>query len=62
LTLTGNLNDTDIRYIREMAGKDSLGNETTGQLAMLNLAGANIVSGGGYYYRLRIDYAPYFSN
>jgi hypothetical protein len=50
LTLTGNLNGTDIRYIREMAGRDSIGNATNGKLAILNLAGANIISGGDYYY------------
>jgi hypothetical protein len=50
LTLTGNLNDADILYIREMAGRDYQGNETEGQLATLNLAGANIVSGGDSYY------------
>jgi hypothetical protein len=49
LTLTGNLNGTDIRYIREMAGRDYRGNVTNGKLAILNLADANIVSGGDYY-------------
>jgi hypothetical protein len=44
LTLTGDLNGTDIRYIREMAGS------TNGKLAVLNLVDANIVSGGDYYY------------
>ncbi|GHU80352.1 hypothetical protein FACS1894145_6610 [Bacteroidia bacterium] len=50
LTLTGDLNGTDIRYIREMAGNTSYGDETDGQLAILNLAGANIVSGGSRYH------------
>ena len=50
LTLTGNLNGTDIRYIREMVGRDYQGNATNGKLANLNLAEANIVEGGGYYY------------
>ena len=51
LTLTGNLNSTDILFIREMAG---MGNgwygKTNGQLANLDLSGANIVSGGNYYF------------
>jgi len=50
LTLTGNLNGTDIRYIREMAGSDVNGNATLGTLSVLDLTGANIVSGGNYYY------------
>ena len=43
LTLTGNLNGTDIRLIREMTG-------TGGKLAILNLEEANIVAGGDSYY------------
>ena len=51
LTLTGNLNGTDIRYIREMAGRTSTyGGTTRGQLSVLDLSGAKIVSGGGNYY------------
>jgi hypothetical protein len=57
LTLTGNLNGTDIRFIREMGGSDYRGYTTQGQLATLNLAGANIVSGGDSYY-----YSNYTSN
>jgi len=52
LTITGNLNGTDIRYIREMAGSDVRGNGTNGKLSILNLADAYIVSGGDYY----VDY------
>lgn len=50
LTLTGNLNGTDICFIREMAGRDVNGNNTTGKLSILDLSGANIVAGGSYYY------------
>ena len=56
LTLTGNLNGTDIRYIREMTGRDARGNTTNGKLANLNLSGTNIVSGGDYYF-----YYAYFT-
>ena len=49
LTLTGNLNGTDIRYIREMAGRTYDNRETNGFLRVLDLSGANIVSGGDYY-------------
>jgi hypothetical protein len=47
LTLTGNLNGTDIRYIREMAG---VGVDYQGKLTTLNLSDANIVSGGDAYW------------
>ncbi len=50
LILTGELNGTDIRFIREMAGNDQQGNETSGKLSLLDLSGANIVSGGDPYY------------
>lgn len=56
LTITGNLNGTDIRFIREMAGRDSDGNETEGTLKTLNLSGAAIVSGGDYYYKQYFEY------
>jgi hypothetical protein len=58
LTLTGNLNGTDIRFIREMAGRDVEGNATGGKLAVLNFANANIVQGGEAYFT---DYANYYT-
>ncbi|MDD4637601.1 MAG: hypothetical protein PHV66_08365, partial [Bacteroidales bacterium] len=51
LTLTGNLNGTDIRYIREMAGRNMYKKETSGKLSVLDLSQAKIVSGGDYYGR-----------
>ncbi|MDR1344005.1 MAG: leucine-rich repeat domain-containing protein [Tannerellaceae bacterium] len=50
LTLTGNLNGKDIRFIREMAGRSHDNDVTYGMLSTLNLAGANIVRGGDSYY------------
>ena len=50
LKLTGSLNGTDIRYIREMAGCTSDNKTTIGKLSALNLSEANIVRGGDYYY------------
>ncbi|WP_321437228.1 leucine-rich repeat domain-containing protein [uncultured Bacteroides sp.] len=50
LTVTGDLNGTDIRYIREMAGRDVNGSSTLGILSVLDLSGANIVAGGSSYY------------
>jgi hypothetical protein len=50
LTLTGKLNGTDIRFIREMAGRNAKGEATGGKLAVLNLTGATIVQGGDMYF------------
>jgi len=49
LTVTGNLNGTDIRFIREMAGKNVINEETAGKLSVLDLSQANIVAGGDHY-------------
>ncbi len=49
LTITGNLNGTDMLYIREMAGCDVDGKSTLGKLSVLDLSGANIVAGGSSY-------------
>lgn len=51
LRLTGYLNGTDIKYLREMAGSDSYGNTTTGILEALDISRCTIVSGGRSYYR-----------
>ena len=50
LTVSGPLNGTDIRYLREMSGRDVYGNKTNGILEKLDLSSATIVSGGNCYY------------
>lgn len=50
LKIVGEINGTDLRLIRDMAGCDYHGNATSGNLAFLDLADAKIVSGGEYYY------------
>jgi hypothetical protein len=49
LTITGELNGTDFRLIREMAGNDYLGQPTNGVLKKLDISGTNIVAGGDMY-------------
>lgn len=49
LKVSGTVNATDIRTIREMAGVDENGNRTHGQLSMLDLGQATIASGADYY-------------
>lgn len=49
LTVTGNINGTDIKYIREMGGRSSAGEATNGVLSVLDLSGAHIVEGGDPY-------------
>ena len=50
IKIVGEINGTDLRFIREMAGKDVYGNGTAGKLAILDLSEAKIVKGGDYYY------------
>lgn len=49
LSISGPLNGTDMRVIREMLGRDLQGNETYGKLASLNLSDAKILEGGLSY-------------
>ena len=49
LKVVGPLNGDDIRFIREMAGRDVNGDETEGQLVDLDMSEASIVEGGGEY-------------
>lgn len=51
LKIIGDINGTDVRLIRDMAGADKEGNLTYGKLAFLDLSDANIVSGGEEYYK-----------
>ena len=60
LKIIGEINGTDLRMIREMAGNDSWGNETNGMLSVLDLSDAKIVEGGDYYYY--IGYHYYFTS
>lgn len=49
LKVSGNINATDLRTIRSMAGRDAEGNRTRGHLRELDLTDANIVVGTDYY-------------
>ena len=51
MKVTGPLNGTDIRFIREMAGRDVTNKETAGVLTKLDLREAEIMEGGDYYYQ-----------
>ena len=50
LKIIGEINGTDLRMIREMAGKDVWGNDADGVLSVLDLSDAKVVEGGDYYY------------
>ena len=56
LTLTGQLNGTDLRLLREMAGNDYKGQPTQGKLQILDLSGVSIVAGGDAYFDLDDTY------
>ena len=49
LKIIGEINGTDFRMIREMAGRDYRGDVTEGNLSVLDLSEAKIVEGGDYY-------------
>ena len=50
LKIIGEINGTDLRMIREMAGRDVNGRGTDGMLSVLDLLDAKVVEGGDYYY------------
>ena len=50
LKIIGEINGTDLKMIREMAGRDANGDSTDGKLSVLDLSEAKIVEGGGCYY------------
>lgn len=63
LKIIGDINGTDLRFIREMAGSDVKGNfGTSGNLSILDLSEARIVKGGDYYYKNFYDYTFTTSN
>lgn len=49
LKVSGNVNGTDLRLLRNMAGVDEKGHGTLGSLSKLDLSGARFVSGGDAY-------------
>ena len=52
LKVKGDINGTDLGFLREMAGQSINGeDETDGKLSTLDLSEAKIVSGGDYYYQ-----------
>ena len=49
LKIVGKINGTDLKFIREMAGRDYYGKKTDGKLSILDLSEAKIVEGGSAY-------------
>lgn len=49
LKITGDINSTDLRHIRYLAGVNEVGEKTGGYLQVLDLSEARIVSGGESY-------------
>ena len=62
LKIIGEINSTDLRMIREMAGSSFTGNPTDGKLSVLDLSEAKIVEGGDCYYNDYHHYDYYTSN
>ena len=61
LKIMGEINGTDLRFIREMAGCDYKGMGTEGKLVTLDLSEAKIVEGGDFYYGY-YDYYDYYDH
>ena len=51
LKIVGKINGTDLKFIREMAGRDFNMEKTDGKLSILDLSEAKIVAGGSAYVR-----------
>ena len=49
LKIVGKINGTDLKFIRELAGRDVNGGKTDGKLSILDLSEAKIVAGGSAY-------------
>ena len=62
LKVTGNLNGSDIRFLRKMAGRKEDGTATSGKLVHLDLTEAKIVNGGDYYYTPKSGIKYYTEN
>ena len=50
LKIVGKINGTDLKFIREMAGRDFNREKTDGKLSILDLSEAKIVEGGDAYF------------
>ena len=59
LKIVGKINGTDLKFIREMAGRDFNGEKTDGKLSILDLSEAKIVEGGDAYVRYGVNYHTY---
>ena len=60
LKIIGEINGTDLKMIRDMAGRTAESNSTDGKLSVLDLSEAKIVEGGDYYYN--DNYYNYFTS
>ena len=63
LKIIGEINGTDLRMIREMAGRTAVSSYSTdGKLSVLDLSEAKIVEGGDYYYNYNYNYYYYYTS
>ena len=62
LKIVGKINGTDLKFIREMAGRDFNREKTDGKLSILDLSEAKIVEGGDAYVSYYDDRYTYNDN
>ena len=62
LKIVGKINGTDLKFIREMAGRDFNREKTGGKLSILDLSEAKIVAGGDAYVSYYVNRYTYNDN
>ena len=62
LKIIGEINGTDLKMIRDMAGRTAESNSTDGKLSVLDLSEAKIVEGGDYYYNDNYSNNNYYTS
>ena len=61
LKIVGEINGSDLQFVREMAGVNFYGGPVEGNLSVLDLSEAKIIKGGSFYYSPSGSYDEYYT-
>ena len=61
LKIVGEINGSDLQFVREMAGVNFYGGPVEGNLSVLDLSEAKIITGGSFYYSPSGSYDKYYT-
>ena len=61
LKIVGEINGSDLQFVREMAGVNFYGGPVEGNLSVLDLSEAKIIKGGSFYYSPSGSYDKYYT-